>query len=164
MVRFAQRSRELISTTLGTLAALTALQTSTKIDVGRLQGVDPNVVRWNMDYSGKTAGDGPIAYGLSHNNSDAQIAEFFAADPQFEEDPGEIEESQREIWVLGVIAHSGVKSLDDPPLRRAKWPGWDVREGTFLNVFHFNLETAGNLVTGAVTRLYLEIYGEWLND
>ncbi len=150
------------SFTVGAIAANTAQISTTKIDATRLQGSVPRDIDFQLDYTGKTTGDGPLIVGLCSGLAIAEIAEFFSADPQRMKDPSEAEESQRAIMVLGVLGRHRTAALETPWLSR-KWPGWWVREGVDLNAFVMNVDGSG-FTSGTLVSLTTHIRGDWLND
>ncbi len=165
------RSRDFSEFTLGTLASLTAITLGTKIDTSRLQGCDFSRARYKVDWQGKTAGvtEGPIVYGVHNNKTLAEIALFFAADPQSSEDEIAVTESKLPVIVLGMVGQPSTNSGDkggqsDAMMLNFKWPRWAILEGEFWAHFVFNLNPADPLATGMTLQLYTEVYGEWLND
>ncbi len=162
------RNRALMEFTIGTLAANTAILGSSRIDATRLNGCTIDKLRYNVSWFGKTAGvnEGPISYGFSRSMTIAQIAEFFAADPQSRADVEALEQSHRPIVVLGVVGQSQVENSTAGPndsMRNGKFP-WDILEGMAFSPFVFNNNPANPMTGGMFLQLYHEEYGSWLKD
>ncbi len=149
---------------LGTLGSLTAVLTaSTKIDSSRLMGAIPREISFDYSFDGKTNDEGPVVYGLSVGLSISEIKEFFAADPQSRAHSAALEESQRKVFVMGILGRLSTGSGDDIPWKTVKWPGWHVVEGETLSFFHFNF--GGNaLTTGTNTNFCSQIRGDLLDE
>ncbi len=162
MVKNPMRTWDVEGFTVGAIAANTAQLSTTKIDASRLQGAVPRKIDYQLDFTGKTAGDGPLIVGLSVGLSIAQITEYFNSDPQRFGEPGESEESHRPILVLGVLGRHRTAALETPWLT-INWPGWHVLEGVDLNAFVFNIDGSG-FTTGTLVSLVLNIRGDWRND
>ncbi len=165
------RSRDFTEFTLGTLASLTAMIAGTKIDGSRLQGCSIEKLRYAMSYFGKTAGagEGPIAYGVSLGNTNAEIAAFYAADPQGQDDELELVRSQLPIIEFGRVGQVEQSTSVTPnaigtKLQSAKWGGWPIREGVSWNHYVFNANPNDPLATGMLLQLYTEALGEWRQD
>ncbi len=168
MTKYEMRSRDFSEFTVATLASLTAGLIATKIDAARLQGCTVEKLRWNADWLGKTSGvaEGPLAFGLSYDNTIAEIAAFYAADPQSQDDELELARSQLPIIELGRVGQSQISSLENPivALRHGKWGGWPIREGKTLSHYIFNANPGDPFSTGMTFQLYTEILGEWRQD
>ncbi len=169
MTKYPMRSRQLTEFTVGALASLTAQLNATRIDGARLNGCNIRKMKYSMNYLGKTSGanEGPLVYGVSLAMTTAEIATFFASDPQSRMDEVELEESQKKILVLGVIGQAATTaplSGETAGLKNAKWPFGDIIEGATWQHFVFNLNPANALTTGMLFQLYTEVYGDWLRD
>lgn len=168
MTKFEMRSRDFSEFTVGTLASLTAGVIPTKIDGSRTQGCSIEKLRWSADWLGKTAGvgEGPLAFGLSYDCTIAEIAAFYAADPDGQDAELELARSQLPILELGRIGQSQISGLENPIIatRNASWPGWPIREGKALSHYMFNANPADPMATGMTFQLYTECYGEWRQD
>ncbi len=156
---------------LGTLASLTAILGGTKIDSSRLQGCTIRKARYDVSMFGKTAGaaEGPIVFGISLDVTIAEIAAFYAADPQSSKDELELARSQFPILELGrygqvTQSDSVTPDNDNVKLKFFKWPGWKIIEGITLNTYIFNANPNDPLSTGALLQFTTEILGDWLND
>ncbi len=148
---------------LGTLGASTAMLSATKIDAARLQGAVPKDLGYAINFVGKTANEGPIFVGLSAGLSIAEVAEWFAADPQRQAEPNDAEASHRPVLVLDVLRRHETTSLGGRGRwRTARWPGWHVREGVALDWFAINEGAA--LTTGTLIGCALQVRGNWLDD
>ncbi len=168
-MKYEMRSRDFSEFTVGTLAALTAGLISTKIDASRLQGCSIEKLRWTVDYVGKTIAstEGPIAFGLSLGNTIAEVAAFYAADPQGQDDELELARSQLPIIELGRIGQSQstpAQGAETAALKHGKWGGWPVREGVTLSHYIFNANPADAMATGMLLQLYTECLGGWRQD
>ncbi len=158
------RSFNIIDMDLATLANLTSVQQATKIDTARLQGCVPGPIEYSIEYTAKPATTGPLIYGLVDSLSNAELAEWFAADPQHDADAGESEASTRSILILGYILKQGTATSNDGlgdagMIKRLRWPGWDIIEGEQLAFFVFNLGialTGNTLIDG-----FLNVRGDW---
>ncbi len=168
-MKYPMRSRDFTEFTIGTQGSLIAQIAATKIDGSRLQGCSIRKLRWKMGFFGKTAGanEGPLAYGFSKSLTIAEIAECFAADPQSSQDDAQLEQSRRNLLVVGIIDQIETESSigkDSRSLKNAKWPGWPIIEGESWNHFIFNLNPSNALTTGMFFQMYTEVYGDWGND
>lgn len=162
------RSRDLSEFTVGTLASLTAGIIPTKIDAARLQGCDMRKIRWSADWLGKTAGvtEGPLVFGISMGNTIAEIAAYYAADPQGQGDELEMARSHFPILELGSIGQSQISGLENPivVLREDSWPGWPTREGVGVDHYIFNKNPGSPMATGMFLQLETDIRGDWRQD
>ncbi len=163
------RSRDLTEFSVGTLGSLTAALGGTKIDGARLQSCTIEKLKYGVSMFGKTAGasEGPIAYGVSHDNTIAEIAAFYAADPQSTADELEITRSQFHIIEFGrygQVTQSDSVTPDAPmtKLQASNWPGWQINRGTAWQHYVFNANPNDALATGTLLQLYTEALGEWL--
>lgn len=168
-MKFEMRSRDFTEFTLGTTAALTAVLGGTKIDAARLQGCSIEKLKWNCGILGKGGGvsEGPVAFGVSYDNTIAEIAAFYAADPQSQDDELELARSQLPILELGRWSQQTPTDnavTFGPALRNATWPGWPIREGKAWQHYFFNANPNDPLTTGGFMQLYTEAYGEWRQD
>ncbi len=168
MVKYPMRSRDFSEFTVGTLASLTGNQTATKIDTARLNGCSIRKTRYHIAWQGKTAGptEGPVVYGIAVGLATADLAAFFAADPQSRMDDEPLMDSQRQVLVLGLIGQPQTSSatLTNMSMKNEKWPGWKIIEGEAINHFIFNLNPGNPMATGMTVQMYVEMYGDWLND
>ncbi len=170
-MKYEMRSRDFTEFTLGTLASLTAIIAGTKIDASRLQGCSIEKLRYAVGLIGKTSGvsEGPVCYGVSMGNTIAEIAAFYAADPQGQDDELELARSQLPIIELGRFDQTSqsTETLVDPSSTRmmnGKWGGWPIREGVAWNHYVFNMNPNDPLSTGGFLQLYTEALGEWRQD
>ncbi len=169
MVKFQMRSRDFTEFSVGALASLTAVIGGTKIDSARLQGCTIDDLMYQVSMFNKTAGasEGPLVFGVSHDNTTAEIATYYAADPQATSDELELQRSQFHIIELGrygQVTQSDSVTPNSPmtKLQRAKWPGWEINRGTNWNHYIFNANPNDPLSTGALLQLYTQALGEWL--
>ncbi len=155
--------------TISNLASLTGLNVATKNDGSRLQGCTIRKLRYQFDFTGKTAGvaEGPLLFGAQRGLTLAQLAAVWAADPQSTEDKVALAQSQEAVLVFGWAAQSATSGASDNAamgLRSAKWPGWNMIEGVGWSHFVFNLNPGDPVTTGATATIYTESFGDWLND
>ncbi len=148
---------------LSTLGALTAIFSATKIDAARLEGCKPEKLKWNMDWLGKTTSEGPIYYGVCGGMTIADVAAFFASDPQHVKDDVPMAQSLESILILGVMpfTRTALDVAEATKWRTTQWPGWHVIEGEDINVFAFNADS-GALSTGTVIDWQMQWLGDWL--
>lgn len=170
-MKYEMRSRDLTEFTLGTLASLTAVVGGTKIDAARLQGCDIRKLKYSVGLLGKTSGasEGPVAFGVSMGNTAAEIAAFYAADPQGQDDELEQARAHLPIVELGRFDQTSqsTETLVDPTntrLQKGYWGGWPVREGVAWQHYVFNANPNDPLSTGGLLQLYTEVYGDWRQD
>ncbi len=160
------RSYNAINMALGTLASLTATSQALKIDAARLQGCRPRKIEYSIEYTAKPGNTGGLLYGLAEGLSLTEIVQWFAADPQHDADPAEIEKSTRHILILGYITKQGTATTNDGlgdagMIKRLNWPGWELIEGEDLLFFFFNNEialTGNTLIDG-----FVNIRGDWID-
>ncbi len=173
MVKYPMRSRDFTEFSILTLASLTAIVAGTKIDNTRLQGCDIQKLRYAVSWAGKTAAstEGPLAYGVCKGMTVAEVANFYAADPQSSKaDDVALMESQFPIVEIGRVGQNSVTSdgggngADQSRLRHAKWGGWKIIEGTSWNHYVFNANPNDPMATGMLLQLFTEVLGEWLAD
>ncbi len=152
---------------LSTLGALTAITDATKVDAARLQGINIRKLKVAMVWRGKTAGEGPISYGLAVDMSAAEIKEAMAADPQNAGDPGASEEANRRIYPWGFIAPDTLveQGYNGGPnfITLPDFPKWSVIEGKALFVYAFNHQ-ASALTSGLVLNWFLRLTYDWRAD
>ncbi len=154
--------------TIGALAADAALTGAIKIDASREQGCRVSQARWHSEWLGKTAGQGPIMWGLAWDLDATQVAECMRADPQLDIED-DMEEILRNLVVLGIIPRASTVSplaVTDhaPSYRTKKLPSWDIPEGSKLVTWHYIPVTGTTLTSGTVHHLTLGIKQGWLSD
>ncbi len=171
MTAMEMRARQLSEFTIGTLGALTAQLSATRVDSTRLNGCRIDKIRYNVDWFGKTAGanEGPILFGYSRGMTTAEIAACFAADPQSRQDTVQLDASQSPMLVLGSVGQSTTESGNSNAsggqrMHSARFPWKEVIEGDNFHHFVFNLNPANAMATGMILSLYSELYGDWLRD
>ncbi len=149
---------------LSTLASGASIIVNTKIDSSREQGVTLKKMDMPMpSWAGKTAGEGPLIYGVSWDLTAALIAEAINADPQDEDDTVEVEESKRKLVVLGTIPAGGVADINPSRYRRVPIPWKEVPEGTTLKFFVHNADSSA-LTTGTVVKFNALVVANWRDD
>ncbi len=152
---------------LGALAADSSTQINSKIDNARENGF--RVLR--TDYTvgitylpGTHEGDGPFAFGLQVNASNAELQEIFDADPQSSINRNLNEESSRPCWLLGVLgppqsASGSAMSMVTGTVNIK----WSIPEGSNLKWWVYNMTSlAAN--SGMVLEILAKHYGVWLKD
>ncbi len=155
--------------TLGTLGGRTADVEVTHVDATRENGLAIRKVKHALtSVTGKTAGDGPLLYGLSVNLTAAEVAECIDADPQQHEDPGSQEQSNQKVYFISAITQemSALSATPDEPTRfrtLRDFPSWHVQEGQNLSSWVFNLKSSA-LTTGTIIKSSYWINGTWLRD
>ncbi len=161
-----------LSLSLGTLGAVDAIaQASAKIDAGRENGF--RIAKLNImgTLTGKTATEGPIAWGIACNMNAAEIELAIESDPQ---DSAENDDRGVGTWLkpLGMITleqtagpltgggsggtQGGVATMIEVKVN------WSVLEGHDFTVWAYNQGSA--LTTGAILTFFVEYFGVWLRD
>ncbi len=147
------------------MAALTALRTTTKIDAQREQGVKNLRIRGQFHIRTKTANEGPVVYGFYLDMpTDSAVAEGINGNPQHNHDVIESEEANRRILPIGVIPYAENTMLDayDPTYREFPFPRWHIPEGVALGIFIYN---AGSATLSDIDCDFSGVYTyEWMND
>ncbi len=158
------RSYDNVLTVMGTLATLLVLKTSLKIDTGRENGVRLKKMLMAMTFEGKTAGEGPLLYGLCLSDlSPTEIQEALNADPQKPDDVPASEQVMRKLMVIGVIPAAMTASTDPEVYREVRFPWKEIEEGSGLSWWVQNRD-GGSLTTGTNVRFSSFAMGEWLDD
>ncbi len=149
---------------LSTLASGAAIIVNTKIDSSRSQGATLDKL-WMPDpsWEGKTAGEGPLLWGIAWELTAILIAEAINSDPQDEDDSVEVEESTRKVVILGAIPAGGVADINPSSYKRRKIPWKEVPEGATLKFFVFNADAAA-LTTGTIVKFNGFAVTRWRDD
>ena len=151
-----------IEEALGTLGAVTATVVNGKIDATREHGVFIPWVEHHMGIRGKTAGNGPISYGVT-NLSAAELAEALVADPQSTQDEEPLERARRGfIKILGTFGAPVTDPTEDLPPKITKI-GWTVPEGGLFRTFFFNHNDTA-LTTGSLVGGFVRTAQRWIRD
>ncbi len=150
------------SKTLGTLAGDTTTAETSKIDSARENGFRILRTEWFLTLKGSTPDEGPIEFGLSADVSATEIDECLTSDPQRPSQPGEIEESMRAVWPMGVLVESteGNGRIVQQGVTKI---GWSIREGTSLR-WWFRNHSVNALTTGSTVKGLAKHFGVWLCD
>ncbi len=162
-------SDDLIIVTPGALATKSAVSTTSKIDSAHDQGVKIKKCFAKMEFRAKTVNEGPLIVGYCADNlTNAEIAEFFTADPQRFEDAGQSDPANRKVMPLWVIPHIATASAPVPQtdslyLNEVRSPGFEVIEGSLIKWFAYNADT-GTLTTGILIVIVAQWLVEWLRD
>ncbi len=168
MVKMEMRSRsKFVDKALGALGVDAAIIQTTKVDASRLQGCRVKKYKLHMEWTAKTATEGPIIFGFSEGLTTTQLANMFAADPQHDADPGELEESLRHALWVGTISKASIASpiagqnMSMRPMS-GKWPGWEAIEGETVDLWWINVDSA-SLTSGTLCSGFLELLGDWID-
>ncbi len=162
-------SDNLVEFAVGALATKAAEAANSKIDASREQGVKIKKLMAHMSFGGKTATEGPLVVGCAFENyTDAELAEFFLADPQKHEDPALADQANRRIVPLWVISRAATgseatPSASDMVLKDMRIPSFEVEEGTPVKWWLFNADTSV-LTTGMTLIISAQWVTEWLKD
>ncbi len=155
--------------TLSTLGNLTAIFGNNKID-GASNGFKVIYSEITAQFTGKTAAEGPVLWGLAANLSVAQLATILAEDPAGSRTAPIDRSPSSWLKVLGMMtlagtagALTGSASGDNQTARPMRVKvNWSVPEGDQFEVFAYNIGSA--LSGGTLIRGYIEHYGVWLRD
>ncbi len=161
-----------VTLTLSTLAALAAVKASSMIDTSRAQGFHLIWVKMAGYLAGKTAGEGPIHFGLLCNLSAVDIAAILVDDPQNAQVPTKMGpgswyypimlfgEDELEDDINGTQGATNVQAQS----KFTKYPvKWTIPEGNNFGYYAFN-EDSGALTTGATIKVSAQYFGAWLRD
>lgn len=158
---------ETIITTWGVILTKAAIIDTTKVAAARLQGCVVEKLVWNLVWSGKSDGDGPVQLGFaaSTNLNEGEIAGAMNASPQVDDEDGMVGVRRNLKATTHMIAATGTDStslIDDRSrFRTMKFPSWKIRQGVGMNIFFFN-HSAASITTGVVSTLVLGIKQKWL--
>lgn len=154
-----------LTITVGTLAALTAITTVSKIDTARKRGFRVTRTEWFLTRRGATTGDEAIIVGYAFNQTSGEIGEAIGADPQdnftgAQKEPND--RAKRPIFPMAVFGGfaDAVGSLS--VAKGVTKPGWSAPEEGFLN--WYALAAFGAVTTGVVIGIHAKHYGVWLRD
>ncbi len=122
-----------------------------------------------MSFAGKTAGEGPILFGVAANYKDAAaIAAALNSDiqsPQEDDSRGK----GNYLQVLGYLPLASTNSFNgnfrDPERYMISWGknGWSIPEDQSLVYWAFNTDGSA-ITTGASIQIAAEHFGVWLRD
>lgn len=159
---------QLNSQALGAIAAGSALVGNILQDASREHGCRLSKLRWMSEWTGKTAGEGPIWWGFSWGLTQAEVIDCMTADPQFDIE-ADMVPARRNLVVIGYIPRASTVSplsITDtvPSFRTKRLPSWDVPQGTAVNHFQFVPSNGVSLTSGTVHHMTLGIKQGWLND
>ncbi len=152
-----------VSLAVGALAAVTATTANSRADASRLQGFRILRTEYYGSIKNLTEGEGPLLLGLTHDLSNAEIAETFLGDPQRTHDPVETEKAGRPVWGLESLAID-VNGQGKMVFQGVAKIGWSVPEGTALKWFIMNMNQSAAMTTGATLVLFAKHFGVWLKD
>ncbi len=155
---------ETVENAVGALVTQTVSTIPMRQDSARNQGVRIKKLMGAVDYNAKTAGDGPLLFGLAHALSATEIAEALNADPQDSNNVPATEQGNRRVMVLGVIPKIATASpFDIVPYRTIRFPWKELPEDTNMFFWVQNKDT-GTIQTGTLVRFSYIIVQEWLDD
>lgn len=150
---------------MGTLTDVTGLIAGTKIDSARLNGVQIKKLQMSVAFTGHTAGEGPILYGIGRDlESVALLKEALEADPQGFADRDEIEKCSRNVFVMGYLDDIVKTASDDGhkmEMHDVRFPWKKIPEGSDFQFWVFNISGA-TLTTGMVVHADWVAQQEWL--
>ncbi len=155
---------EILIVDLGQMVSNKVELVATKIDAAREQGARILKYKAWMGYTGKTAGQGPLVVGYSTEESDTDIQEAMAADPQHVEDGDESEEGKRRVYPIWVIPKVGSDGNNIERSYRNIPMAWrEIDEGRAFNWFVQNVSGATITDAGEVIIAATWVQ-EWLRD
>lgn len=158
--------REIVTLTLGALAAEDCIATTSKIDASRTEGFRIMRSEIAVAYKGMTQGEGPIEVGMAFNADQDEIEQCIEADPQGMNDVGQVNlqhQANRPVFPIGVIQAQEVSGKLFEGAFRVFKPTWSVPEGGLLSWYAYNGDNAA-LTTGGEVRFFVKHYGVWLRD
>ncbi len=159
-------TQDVVEAALGTLAALTAVVSSTKIDSSRAHGAFIPWLEFNWSFRAKTVGQGPILFGVT-NMSAVELTEAFAADPQNKNDKEAMERASRGWYKVLAAAPAGLAAGSMGGTYGPSWEkvkiGLTMPEGKTLSSFHLNADD-GALTTGTLVEGTIRIGQKWMSD
>ncbi len=157
---------DVVTITLSTLGALTAILGAGKQDATRLQGMRFKKIKAHMEFLGKTAGEGPLMVGYAIDTTTSETGEALSADPQHRSDPSGEAQGRKvvPVWIIpkGSTGSEVVISHPDE-MQDITMPYKELIEGSTLNWFVYNMDS-GALQTGTVVNIAYVAVGEWLRD
>ncbi len=167
MIKFSENTMaaivwDVITLTIGALAADTSVNANSKIDGSRIQGFRVLRTEYYAALKGSTSGEGPILLYLNHDLTVAEADATFAADPQRPKDPTASEAANRPVWPLEIFFNTAAGN-GNVVLKGVKKLGWSFQEGTILKWSARNMSTS-TLTTGSTVRIFAKHFGVWLRD
>ncbi len=149
---------------VGALAANTSIESATRIDSARINGIRMIRLKAWIAYEGKTTAEGGVIYGLNIN-PEGNVGDIIEFDPQSSNDAPILGPQQRVI-TLGYIPKNATSQGSDgqagPPIFDGKIM-WSIPEGEGMNVWAYNRDN-GALSTGLNISYFLEYSYVWLRD
>ncbi len=147
---------------LGTLASFDAVAGTFRIDGSRGSGFRVSRSVFFLRFTGKTATEGPIIWGLSMNLTPALVEAAIEADPQTPSD----DDSRGDG---GWIKPCGIIGLEETAGRLTDFgglvvnPNWSCIEAQNYQLWAYNQDTS-TLTTGMRIHGFAEHMGVWLRD
>ncbi len=157
---------------LTTLGAAAAIFDTTKIDGSRAQGFYLIWVKIAGFFSGKTATEGPIIYGIACNLDATKLKAILEDDLQNRQDPTstgpgswylpicEIGVDAVEGNINGDVSSTNVQATSEYKKYAVKWT---IPEGDNFSQWAFN-KGSGALTTGMKINASMQFFGSWLRD
>ncbi len=160
-----------VGITVGTLATLTPIKGTSRLDGSRNQGYHLIYAKLAGFFAGKTATEGPLIFGLWAGATISQIAAYFNDDPQNRQaSRGNDGAWVRVLSVIGVdstegdlLAKQGDVNVQGTSRFEREMVKWSIPENQAFGVFLFNLDS-GTLTTGMTANVQIELFGSWLRD
>jgi len=148
--------------TVGALTTLSVAGAALAIDAARKQGVRIKKMKYAVTYKDKTAGEGPLLFGLaSVDLTNAEIAEALIADPQSARDSPSNEEANRQVFPLQLLpASAEVATQEHQPMRSVRYPWKRILIGNGLKAFVANLD-GSTLTTGTLVSVFISVVQDW---
>ncbi len=154
----------IVNSGIGTLAQDTAAIVSS-IAIGNTAGMDQPFrilkTEYHLSWDGKTAGEGPIIFGMSAGLTAAQLAEAVLSTPTDTSDKDEGSDANKPVWVLEVAQRTPTASKVDGRMKSFN-PKWTVQHEQDLNWFAMNLDSA--LTTGTTFTVVAKHYGLFIKS
>ncbi len=144
----------------GALATNTAVSASLNIDASRVSGV--RIKKWMASFQAKDfqLGEGPVLFGFSTDLSATEIVEALVADPTGTGDVPATERGNRKVFPIGMMCVVNNTLVDFQ--KEIKWPWKEMKEGTGLQFWLFNLDSA-TLTTGGSVTCFNSWVQEWFD-
>lgn len=148
---------------LDTLAANDVTMQASSIDASRSQGFRVAKSRIFATFTGKTAAEGPLVWGVAANLDATQLEQILEADPQ-----DKMAETRRAdgmyFKTLGIIQSGDTSGFLTPDGQAVEvTPNWSIPEGEGLFYWVYN-QGGASLTTGTYISIFAEHYGVWLRD
>ncbi len=158
-----------VTLTLSTLGATTVIATNSKIDSSRASGFRIIKSKIFAQFTGKTAAEGPVMFGVAIGYTAAEVEAILEQDPQSR--VAAIEKGKGYIEPIGMVPLEAVAGPVTGPTGGSgahagmfeTTPNWSCPEGASLSYWAYNMGS-GALTTGTLFRVFAQHYGVWLRD